>query len=455
MEDLDRPSIANPNPEAEHPQPASNRSALFIIFLVVVIDLLGFAIVLPLLPRYGREFIPAHFSKLANGAILGLLMASFSLMQFIFMPIWGRVSDRIGRRPILLMGLASSVVFYALFGYASSLNSQEHMALGLALLFVARIGAGIAGATIGTAQAAIADSTSSEGRSRGMALIGAAFGLGFFLGPILGFIALWLFPHAPEGPGYLAAGLSFCALVFGTLRLPETLRPGMASHARRHWLNLDGWRTAVRVPGVPISIWIFFLSTFAFANFESTLTLLNEEKGLGLNNDYNFLVFMYIGFVLALVQGVIYRRLAKRVSEIAFMKMGAALMTVGLGGIGAIAYLASVAEEKSVLLLLALLAILIVAITGFAFMVPSVQALISRLSDPTRQGEVLGINQSMNAVARIFGPAVALPLYTLWSTHALPYLFGFVLLALVFTLVVRLSDSEAIAHLGKEGPHAA
>jgi MFS family permease len=458
MEDLDSPKVESPTPApASEPAPSEqrNRAALFIVFLVVVIDLLGFAIVLPLLPRYGREFIAADVPEVARGGILALLMASFSLMQFIFMPIWGRVSDRIGRRPILLMGLASSVLFYALFGYASSLNAAEYASLGLLLLFVARIGAGIAGATIGTAQAAIADSTTSEGRSRGMALIGAAFGIGFFLGPILGFLALLILPEAHGGPGYLAAGLSFAALVFGIMKLPETLRPGVASHARRNWLNIEGWRTAVRVPGVPISIWIFFLSTFAFANFESTLTLLNEEKGLGLSNKYNFLVFMYIGLVLALVQGVLYRRLAKRVNEITFMKMGAGFMTVGLGGIGGVAYLASAADQKSTWLLLALLAILIVAITGFAFMVPSVQALISRLSDPARQGEVLGINQSMNAMARIFGPAVAMPLYYLWSTRALPYLFGFSLLVVVFMLVGMLSGSEAIAHLTKEGPHAA
>src|SRR5579883_631516 len=164
----------------------SNRSALLIIFLVVFIDLFGFGIVLPLLPRYGKDFIAPELSNTARGLILGALMSSFSAMQFIFAPIWGRVSDRIGRRPILLLGLLSSVVFYSLFGVASMFGKEGWRELGLMLLFISRLGAGIAGATLGTAQAAIADSTSPANRSRGMALIGAAFGIGFFFGPLLG-----------------------------------------------------------------------------------------------------------------------------------------------------------------------------------------------------------------------------------------------------------------------------
>ena len=150
----------------------ASRSAMMIVFLVVFIDLLGFGIVLPLLPRYGDDFlqhlIPGGKHSFWGGLILGLLMSSFSLMQFVFAPIWGRISDRVGRRPILLLGLAGSVVFYALFGVASELRSPDTRILALTLLFVSRIGAGIAGATIATAQAVIADSTTPERRSHGM-----------------------------------------------------------------------------------------------------------------------------------------------------------------------------------------------------------------------------------------------------------------------------------------------
>ena len=212
----------------------------------------------------------------------------------------------------------------------------------------------------------------------------------------------------------------------------------------------------MQLPGVTLAILIFFLATFAFANFESTLSLLNDETGLGLSDENNFFIFAYIGFVLALVQGVFYRRMAKRVPEITFMKMGALLIVLGLGGIVVIAYLASDSAASSTGLLVALLFILIVAIPGFAFIVPSVQALVSRLSDPTRQGEVLGINQSMNAVARILGPAIGMPLYALGMKHALPYAFGAALLFIVLILTLRLGASDALRHLGKEGtPHVA
>jgi len=163
-------------------QPVSaGRGTLLVVFLTVFIDLLGFGIVLPLLPRYG-----AWFS--ASGWQLGALMASFSAMQFLFAPLWGGLSDRVGRRPILMLGLLGSAWSYGLFGYVSS-QGREFQWLGLgalAWLFIARIGAGIAGATISTAQAVIADCTEAKNRGRGMAMIGAAFGIGFTFGPLIG-----------------------------------------------------------------------------------------------------------------------------------------------------------------------------------------------------------------------------------------------------------------------------
>src|SRR5436853_3892316 len=206
------------SPSTEAPA-ASNRAALLIVFLVVFIDLLGFGIVLPLLPVIADTYVatilgPGRDPKV-EGLIIGLLMSSFSLMQFLFAPGWGRLSDRVGRRPILLLGLAGSVIFYALFGYAASLDSAETARLALTLLFVARSGAGIAGATIATAQAVIADSTPPEKRKTGMAIIGAAFGIAFTFGPLLGALALDVAPSARQATsytGYLAAGFSVIAL---------------------------------------------------------------------------------------------------------------------------------------------------------------------------------------------------------------------------------------------------
>ncbi len=149
-----------------------SRGSLFAIFLTVFIDLLGFGMVLPLLAVYAEAFAIE-----STGWVTGLLFGSFSIMQFVFAPVWGRISDSIGRRPVILIGLAGSTIFYATFGVAAAMHS-------LVGLFVARIGAGISGATISTAQAYIADSTTTENRTKGMALIGAAFGLGFTFGPL-------------------------------------------------------------------------------------------------------------------------------------------------------------------------------------------------------------------------------------------------------------------------------
>jgi MFS family permease len=308
----------------------------------------------------------------------------------------------------------------------------------LALLFLSRLGAGVAGATIATAQAVIADSTPPERRSRGMALVGAAFGIGFTFGPLLGFVALLLMPDFTAGPGFLAAGLSLVAFGIGAAILPETLRPELARAGRR-WLDWRGFQAAWRAPRVGTLIFIFFLATFAFAMFEPTLALLTREGQLGLNDRNNFLVFAYVGLVLSFSQGLLYRRLALWVRELSFMTAGAGLMALGLAGLGWVALAAGQPGAVGpATVLTMLLVFLAVAVTGFSFLTPSVQALISRLSDPAKQGEVLGVNQSASAMARIVGPAVGVPLFYLSPSHLLPYGLGAGLLLIVLLLTVCL-----------------
>jgi MFS family permease len=420
--------------------------ALFIVFLVMFIDLLGFAIVLPLLPRYGRDFLNPLLSdqdsfsvKLVRGLVLGGLMASFSAMQFLFAPIWGRISDRKGRRPFLLLGLAGSVAFYTLFGFASDWGAAPGRQLaGLILLFVGRIGAGIAGATVSTAQAVIADSTTPQRRSRGMALIGAAFGIGFLFGPILGAGALKFFPESRGAPGYAAAGLSLIGLVLAVILMPETWKPGSAA-GKRGWLNLSGLRLVLDTPTVSLLILTFFLSTFAFGNFETTLTFLTQDV-LHYGEEDNFWIFAYVGLVLVVAQGGLYQTLARRgVSEIRFMLTGATLMIVGLGTLGGTAALAGRIGAGSTSLLLVFLMAMTAAVTGFAFVTPSVQALISRRSDPARQGEILGVNQSANALSRILGPMAGVGLYQ--QRPALPYAFAVSLVVIVICLSLRVRQA--------------
>jgi MFS family permease len=469
------PAIAVPPTGGE---PAMHRGALTIVFLVVFIDLLGFGIVLPLLPLFGRQYIGALLpgKDLAPlvGMILGLLMASFSAMQFIFAPIWGRISDRVGRRPILLLGLFGSVVFYALFGFAANLSS-ELAGLALTLLFLSRLGAGTAGATIATAQAAIADSTTPEKRKLGMALIGAAFGIGFALGPLIGFGSLRLFSHQGS-PGFAAAGLSCVAFLLGLRLLPETRKFGQAPPATRKWFSWQQTREVLAMPSVGLLVLVFFLTTMGFGSFEPTLAPLCEDV-LALKQDTPgeaavtqageqsaatkegvdpniFLVFAFIGFVLLFTQGFVYRRLAPRLHEEKLMTIGIALMGLGLLALGCYVFTVDYvlpAEFKQAwspqwyVSLLGMLVTLTLSVVGFAFLTPSVQALISRRSDPERQGEVLGVNQSFSALARIIGPFLGLTFYHLHPSHLVPYVFGALILLAMLPLLPRISRKEAPA----------
>jgi MFS family permease len=370
------------------------------------------------------------------GTIVGLLMASFSAMQFLFAPVWGRISDRVGRRPILLIGLAGSVVFYLLLGYAADLPYFPHRSalLALVLLFLARIGAGIAGATIATAQAVIADCTPPERRKQGMAMIGAAFGVGFTIGPLVGFAALSWFPAHPGVVGFTAAGLSLAALLLGLARMPETRDFAAAPPLGRKWFDARAIRTALHSRAVGPVVLAFFLATLGFSSFEVTLALLNKDA-LDLADRPNFLVFFYLGMVLMLTQGFLYRWLASRVSEVAFMAAGMALMGLGVGCLGLVQWLAAGGHTGFYTLLAIHLSSLTVAVVGFAFLTPSAQALVSRRSDPARQGEVLGVNQSASALARILGPILGLTLYFATATHLLPYLFGAALLLMMLPLI--------------------
>jgi MFS family permease len=456
MSELDTTQTATPSAYAEaDPEAGGRRKAMFIVFLVVFIDLLGFGIVLPLLPLYANRLLgpiyPVEQYRMLHGAILGVLMASFSFMQFLFAPIYGRISDRSGRRPILLLGLAGSVVFYSLFAYASAIGFEGQPGLALVLILVARIGAGIAGATISTAQAVIADCTTPATRARGMALIGAAFGIGFTFGPILCYTSFFI--PSKAAPGGAAAALSLIALILAVVLLPETLRRGVTG-GRRHWLKFGATLEALRMPVVGALILVFFLATLAFGSLESTLALMNQvllSAGEVVRMDQmsdeqleaiirkSSLIFAYVGLVLMLIQGFVYRRFVNRVGEVRFLRAGVLLMLVGLGGVIATALAAHAGTLSGAGAVIPVaLVILAVLVTGFALMTPSVQALISKAADPTRQGEILGVNQSMSALARILGPAFAPVLFFVEPSHVMPYAAGAALMAVVFLLTLRL-----------------
>lgn len=413
------------------------RGSLLVIFLTVFIDLLGFALVLPLLPLYARQY-----SVDETGMTIGLLMASFSIMQFMFAPLWGRLSDRIGRRPVVLIGLFGSVIFYSMFGVATSMQS-------LTLLFASRIGAGIAGATISTAQAYIADTTTVEKRSKGMALIGMAFGMGFTFGPLLGFLALPSGEGTPgPWPGFAAATLSAVALVLAWFLLPESLSEKSES-ANRKVLDLSSFRTAIATPSIGLVLAAIFVCVFSFGNFETTLSLLigshqRDDAGTesvlesdaaatspATTSPFAFswgevcLTYAYIGLTLSLVQGVIVRRMSGKVPEGIACAIGALLQVVGF----TLMVLATTRESVNLLFVA-----LSIVVSGFSIMQPNLNAMLSRRSDPAKQGMILGVGQSVSSLARILGPLVGVPLY--YMRNHLPYCVAAALMLLGLLLVL-------------------
>ena len=416
------------------------RGALVIVFLAVFIDLLGFGIVLPVMPRQAEPYLAALGLPPAGvGAMIGLLFSVFSLMQFVFSPIWGRLSDRIGRRPMLILSLLGSVVFYAVYGWAVTIPvEQARTAIGLMLL--SRIGAGIAGASVGTAAAVIADCTPPDRRARGMALIGIAFGAGFTLGPLIAYFGLAVFRQQPWGVGALASMLSFVALLIAIFVFRETRRPGVL--AGKEFFSVSRSAAVLAMPAIGSLVLTYFLCIFSFANFEATLARLTKQS-FGMTDDDNFLVFAFIGVVL-MIAGGLYRPLAKRFVEGRLLRAGVMLMIVGLGGLGVVAAVVHRQADAGGRLpavegLFYVAAA--VAVVGFAFVNPSVSALISRHTDPERQGEVLGVNQSFASLGRILGPFLGSLLFSLHASGGLPFMLA---VAALLAVVALLRRSEAV-----------
>ena len=404
---------------------SSGRLPLLIVFVTVFIDLLGFGIVLPLLPRY------AEYLK-ASGHELGVLMASFSAMQFIFALIWGRVSDRVGRRPILLLGLLGSTASYALFGFVSTLSAEQPWQ-GLTVLqwlLVSRIGAGIFGATIPTAQAFIADVTPAHERGKGMALIGAAFGIGFTFGPILGAACVSADPKATPGPwpGYLAASLSAVAFIFALWKLPESLQRGESATkaAHRRWLPLGKSLLKGTIPYLLLTI---SLTTFAFAQFEGTLARLTSL--MGYSDRGNFFVFAFIGLTLIICQGGLVRRLMPIWGEYRLACVGVVAMVAGL-------FLTALAGELKSPLMLWL--VLPIQVMGFSALNPALASQLSRRARPEDQGEILGFGQSASSLARILGPYLGNILFVMRPTY--PYWIGGVVMLLGMVAVILTGRDE-------------
>lgn len=385
------------------------KPSVLVIFLTVFIDLVGFGIVLPQLPLYAENYR-------ANGFELGLIMASFSAMQFVFAPWWGQLSDRLGRRPVLLISIAGSVVAYAWFALATRFTG----ATALWLIIGSRVFAGICGANITVAQAYIADITPPELRSKRMGLIGMAFGLGFIFGPWIGGQSADWFGEG--GPGWVASAMCGLNLILACFTLKESWTPAAESAPRR--AHFAQWKHTLRQPTVGALVVVFFLATFCFACFELTLGLIiSRNFGLDLRNEEDLRIarriagtlFMYCGIIGALVQGGMIGRLVQLLGErklitwSLFLTGGSlALMPLVRGDIhlhGELSWrLLFSAHGGAWWALLGVLALLAI---GTGLTRPPLFGLLSNLTPAHEQGATLGIAQGAGSLARIAGPMFA------------------------------------------------
>jgi DHA1 family tetracycline resistance protein-like MFS transporter len=355
------------------------RSPLLVIFVTVFIDLIGFGIVIPVLPYYveGTKF---H----ASPSMVGLLFTSYSIMQLIFTPILGRLSDRYGRRPVLFLSLLGTSLGFMILGFATTLW----------MLFAGRIIDGITGGNISTAQAYIADVTTKEERAKGMGLIGAAFGLGFTFGPAIGGI---LSKWGISVPFFFAAALALANAVLLYFTLPETVtpaHPARASAATGRWSQLF---VALKQPRLAFVLAIYFLSVVAFSIMTTSFALFTMYR-FGYDALHNGYIFMFVGIVGVVIQGGLIGRLVKRFGELPLVIFGALLFAASLF---AIPYLG----PQSGLLWLLLVAGTFAA--GNSLATPSLQTLASKSAGAGEQGGVLGVTQSVASLARTVGPTIS------------------------------------------------
>jgi DHA1 family tetracycline resistance protein-like MFS transporter len=355
------------------------RRQLAVVFTIVFIDLVGFGIVLPLMPAFAASYG-------ISPAAIGVLVTSFSLLQLLVSPLWGALSDRIGRRPVLLIGLAGSTLSYVLFALAGNFWT----------LLASRVIAGSMGATVGVAQAYVADITSPERRAQSLGILGAGFALGFILGPAIGGV---LYQHGHSAAGFVAAALCGANALAALLWLPET-----PQHLSR--------RATGRVPVGPLAapLAATFLMIAAFAVIHVSLPLLAQEE-LKLTTRRIGLLFAFSGVISAIVQGGVVGRIAPRVGEARLALVGGLLMAIGL------ALMPGSAHVGHLYVAIAFLSM------GSAASNPAILAAVSRMTASHLQGSALGLMQTAQNLGRIVGPLVAGALYGALG-HAAPFLAG-------------------------------
>ena len=398
-----------------------DRKRLFSILLVVFIDLLGFSLILPLLPYYAETFNASQF-------VTGLLIAVYALMQLIGAPILGRLSDRYGRRPVLLVSVFGTFLGFLLLGFANALW----------ILFAARILDGITGGNLSVAQAYISDVTDAKNRAKGLGLIGAAFGLGFIIGPVTGGL---LSQYGYNVPAFVAAGLSFINLILIYAWLPESLtkeRLEQAGKQRQPKVTVEALFVALKRPFTgPILITRFFFG-LAFAIFQTIFSLYALAKFNLSARDTGF-VLTYVGILSVFVQGFLVGRLTNRFREDHLITFAVALMAVSLLGWALV---------PSVLWLLIVLTP--TAISG-GILNTLLSSTLTKAVAPQEIGGILGLSASVESSTRIIAPILGGALLERVGTWS-PGAFGAIVMVGVTVYVIAKIFNNPLVVTSKQEP---
>lgn len=372
---------------------------MWIIFLIVFVNLLGFGIILPLMPYYVESLGAGAFT-------IGLLSASYSLFQFISSPILGELSDKIGRRPVLIFSLLGTVLSFVLLGFAKTIP----------LLFIARIIDGLSGGNISTAQAYVADITSKDKRTQGMGFLAAAFGLGFILGPALGGI---LSKFGYGVPAFVAAAVALLATILTFFFLPESKDFSKSANNlkknKKKFFSPKEFYEVLMLPNIGLLIVLSFLMMLAFSLLEGTFALFMEHT-LNSTVEQNGYLFAYIGVIGVLIQLFLLKRILLKLPEKTIVTIGIFLMAIAL------ALIALSNNMNTVFVAITFLAF------GNSITNPVLSGLLSKLSPGDEQGNILGISQSIASISRLIGPLLGTFIYGAFGPRV-PYYFSTSLMA--------------------------
>jgi multidrug resistance protein len=385
---------------------------LAVLIAVNFVDMVGFMIVLPLLPFYALDL---H----ASPEIVGLLIAAFSIAQLVSAPLWGRVSDRYGRRPALLIGLTASAIAYVVFGFAESLW----------LLFLSRLVQGAGGGTTGVAQAYVADTMPPRERAKALGWLSAATSAGVAFGPVIGSFAAHL---GKAAPGLVAAALCLVNVAFAWRWLPESRRREAGPPPLRRPVWHPAW-TALRHPGAPLSrlLWIYGIGMVAFASQTSVLALyLGAEFGLDARSIGP--IFTYIGILSFVMRSVLLGPIVERLGELWTMRLGAAMLALGL-------WLYPTPES-----LWAFAAVIPLVPIGTALLFPSTTSLMSRQSDPRELGITMGVAQTFAGLARVAAPLLATMAFQRLG-HGAPFYLGGTCVAIAGVLAFQIRMGPSVS----------